>query len=184
MALLTGGGLAAVGGLVSGWLTNWLGDKRDERRYTHEQKMAREARRQDRLELAYVELGKYLSRSGDWARAVRPFIGPVPPPDPLPPEERWRIETLVRAYGSEKVRQLLGQWEDQAKKIQNADHVIQLLEQVSNPSSGLDAEAHKEQLALPGYKDALFMAEDAIRDQMSRELTSDEPPALTGKLVR
>lgn len=76
----------------------------------------------------------------------------------------------MRAYGSEKVRQLLGQWEDQAKKIENADRVIQLLDQVSNPSPQLDAEAHKEQLAPPGYKDTLFKAEDAIREQMSREL--------------
>lgn len=173
LALLTGGGLAAVGGLGSGLLTNWLGAKRDTRRYSHEQEMAREARRQDRLDLAYVELGKYLSRYGDWARAIRPLIGPVPVPDPLPTEERWRIESLVIAYGSDDVRRLLGLWEEQAKKIQNADQLIQLVEQTRNPSSGLDQEAHKEQLALPGYKEALFKAEAGMRDQMRRDLASE-----------
>jgi hypothetical protein len=29
LAILTGGGLAALGGLLSGLVTNWLGDKRD-----------------------------------------------------------------------------------------------------------------------------------------------------------
>jgi hypothetical protein len=174
LALLTGGGLAAVGGLASGSLTNWLGAKRDERKYSHEQVMALEARHQERLDLAYMELGGYLSRYGDWARAVRPLWGPVKAPDPLPPEERWRVETLVIAYGSEEVRRLLGLWEEQAKKIQNVDQLIQLLEEFRDPSTELFQEAHKEQAALPTYKEALFKADDAIRAQMRRELGSED----------
>ena len=65
--------------------------------------MAREARVQERLDQAYIALGEYLSRFEDWARSVHPFLGPVPAPDPLPPGERWRIEALVTAYGSEEV---------------------------------------------------------------------------------
>jgi len=45
-----------VGGLLSGVLTAWLGARRDKRRHTHEQKMAREARAQERLAQTYVEL--------------------------------------------------------------------------------------------------------------------------------
>jgi hypothetical protein len=56
LAILTGGGLAAVCGLISGLLTNWLGDKRDQRKYEHERAMALDARRQERLEKAFLEL--------------------------------------------------------------------------------------------------------------------------------
>ena len=47
--------------------------------------MAAETRRQDRLEGAYHELGMFLSWQADWTRAVHPFIGPVPAPEPIPP---------------------------------------------------------------------------------------------------
>jgi len=57
LALLAGGWAAMVGGLLSGVLTAWLGARRDKRRrHTHEQKMAREARAQERLAQTYVEL--------------------------------------------------------------------------------------------------------------------------------
>jgi hypothetical protein len=84
------------------------------------------------------------------------------------------METLVMAYGSEKVLQLLRPWEEQARKIDNADRIIRQVQQSPNPSPQLDAEAHKEQLALPDYKEALFKAEDAIRDQVKRELANEE----------
>jgi hypothetical protein len=57
VTLLTGGGLIAAGAVVSGLLTNWLGSRRDKRGYEHEQKMAREARTQERLDQAYIALG-------------------------------------------------------------------------------------------------------------------------------
>jgi hypothetical protein len=77
LTVLTGGGLVALGGLVNGWLANRQGAKRDQSRYDHERKMAEEARRQERLDQAYIALGEYLSHFGDWARSVQPFIGPV-----------------------------------------------------------------------------------------------------------
>src|SRR5258708_22998545 len=139
LTLLTGGGLvaagAAVGGVLSAWLSNRLGAKRDERSYSHQREMAREARRQDRLDQAYTELGTYLSRYADWARSVQPFWGPVPAPDPLPPAERWRVETLVTQYGSSDVRRLLERWGEQATKIDTADHAIPTVERSHNPTT-------------------------------------------------
>jgi len=172
LALLTGGGLAVMGGVLSGVLTAWLGAKRDKRRYTHERKMAREARVQERLAQTYVELHTYLSHHQDWANSVRPMWGPVPAPDPLPPAERWRIEALVTAYGSDEVRRLLGEWIEQAKKIENADQLMKLVEESRNPTDKLDAEAQAEHRAIPDYKVAMRRADEAIRDQVRRELTS------------
>ena len=74
-ALLTGGGLLAIGAVVSGVLTNWLGAKRDERKYVHEQAMAREARHQERLAQTYIELLKYVSHYSDWAESIPPLGG-------------------------------------------------------------------------------------------------------------
>jgi len=64
IALLTGGGLVAAGAVINGVVTGLLNSR-----------AAREARKQDRLDKAYIELGEYLSRFGDWARSVQPFWG-------------------------------------------------------------------------------------------------------------
>src|SRR5260370_34669216 len=99
LTLLTSGGLIAAGAVASGLLTNWQGARRDKRRYKHERETAREARYQERLDQAYIALGEYLSRFGDWARAGQPFLGPAPAPDPPQPGERWDLEAPVTAYG-------------------------------------------------------------------------------------
>jgi hypothetical protein len=192
LTLATGGGLVALGGLASGFVTNWLGAKRDQRRYdheqdmarasrSHEQDMAREARSQERLDRAYIALGEYLSRFGDWARSVRPFTGPVPAPAPQPPEEQWHIEALVTAYGSEEVRLLLEQWRKRARIIENADLVIRSAEQSPDLSAELDEKALRERQALEDYRKAMHDAADAIRGQMRQELDrSGSPPATPG----
>lgn len=176
LAVLTGGGLVAAGGLLSGWLNNWLGGKRDRLTHAHEQELAREARRQDRLDRAYIELGAFLSHYGDWARSVQPFLGPVPVPAPLPPEDRWRIEALVTAYGSDDVRRLLDQWGEHARKIDNADVVIRMAEQSRAAEPELDQEALRERHALEDYRKAMHEAADAIRDQMRTELAGQAAP--------
>jgi len=65
VAVLENCGLIAAGAVVSGLLANWLGSRRDKRGYEHEQKMAREARTQERLDQAYIALGEYLSHFED-----------------------------------------------------------------------------------------------------------------------
>jgi hypothetical protein len=168
LAVLIGGVLAAAGGLLSGWQNNWLGSKRDQRTHTHEQQMAREALGQGRLDRTHTELGIYLSHMAEWARSVHPSIGPVPTPDPMPDQERWRIETLVTNHGSPEVRQLLDRWGEQRLKIQRADMVIAMAEQ--SQSTGLNEQARQERLALEDSRKAMYEAADAIRDQMRKEL--------------
>jgi hypothetical protein len=170
LTLLTGGGLVAAGSVASGLLTNWLGSSRDKRGYKHEQVMAREARIQERLDQAYIALGEYLSRFEDWARSVHPFLGPVPAPDPLQPAERWRIEALVTAYGSEEVQRMLDRWGECARRIENADVVIRMADTARSPSPELDQDALREKHALEDYRKAMRDAADAIRSQIQREL--------------
>jgi len=165
MALLTGGGLVALGGLAVALVEA----RRDKSRHRYEKDLAREARQQDRLERAYCELGIYLSHQTDWARSVHPFIGPVPAPDPIPPNDRWRIEALVTNHGSLEVRRLLERLGETGRKIENADIVIRMAEQSREPG-GLAEEARRERLALEDYRKALYEAADDIRAQMNAEL--------------
>ncbi len=172
MTLLTGGGLVGLGGFVNGWLANRHAAKRDEQRYEHEQAMAAETRRQERLEEAYIELLGYLSRQWAWARSVRPFWGQFSAPEPLPQEERWRIEALVTAYGSQEVARLLEEWGKRAAAIEAADATIRDAES-PNPSQQADDEARQTLKAMAGHKDAMQKADRAIRDQVRRELAGE-----------
>jgi hypothetical protein len=88
-ALITGGSTAVVA-IAGLWAT--LASTRQTIRSQRD--VAREARHQERLEQAYIALGEYLSRFGDWARSVHPFLGPIQAPEPLPPRNdgtsrRW-----------------------------------------------------------------------------------------------
>jgi hypothetical protein len=170
MTLLAGGGLLAAGTLLGVLQDNWLGSRRDRRTHAHDQRMAQEARRQDRLETTYTQLGVYLAHHADWARSVHPFMGPVPAPDPLSPAERWRIETLVANHGSPEVRRLLERWGEIARKIDNADAVIRLAEGSRTVEPELDREALRERQALEDYRKALYEAADDIRCRMHAEM--------------
>lgn len=130
----------------------------------------RAAQRRDRLAQAYTELGMYLSRHADWAASVRPYWGQIPTPDPLTPQDRWRVETAVTLYGSPEVGRLLAQWTDHARKIDMADDTIRRADK--SASGDLDDEARKERIALPAYKAALAAADAAIRAQMNREIAT------------
>lgn len=179
--LLTGGGLTAIGVVLAALAANWLGARRDKRRYEHEQAMAAQARhheqamaaetrRQERMEQAYIELLQYLSRQWRWARSVRPMWGETDAPGPLPEEEQWRIEALVTAYGSFEVACLISEWGDRAAKLEDADATIRVREESPNPSQQLDDEAMREHKAIPSYREAMLEADRAIRDRVREEL--------------
>lgn len=180
LAVLTGGGLALVGGLLSGWLTNWLGARRDERKYAHEKSLALEARRQERLEHTYSELLGYLSHYRAWALSIRPLLGSVTAPEPLTDQDRWRIEALVAMHGSAEVRRLLEEWGRYPPKIQDADYTIQMAE-TRRPSPQLEAEVEKAEHKLPQRKAAMDAADAKIRDRVRLELAGiPEPPPPLG----
>lgn len=100
---------------------------------------------------------------------MQPFLGPVLAPDPLHPADRWHIQALVTAYGSEEVQRLLDRWGECAGRIENADITIRLANESRDPGA-LDQEALKEKHALEDYRKAMRDAGDAIRSQVRREL--------------
>jgi hypothetical protein len=176
LTLLTGGGLVAAGAALSALVNNWLGSKRDERTRAHERQMAQEALGQERRERTYTELGIYLAHYADWAGSIRPLWGPIPAPPPMPPEERWRIQTLVMNHGSSEVRRLVEQLGEQVRKIEQADTTITAADSARGAEPELEERARQERLALEGYKKAMHETADAIRDQMRAELEGRTEP--------
>jgi hypothetical protein len=167
---------STVGGVMASLLTSWLQDWRDRRRYRHELTMAREARLQTRLEQAYIELLLYLSNLGDWAESVGPFRGQPPEPEPLTEEQHRRIDALMAAHGSRQVHRLLREVNARASRIQAADHTIRAVEGSKNPGQQAGdetLETLREHEAMPGYKEALAKAIDALQEQVRLELRGE-----------
>lgn len=96
--------------------------------------MALEARCQQRLEQAYVELLGYLAHHA-WARSMSALFD-VKAPDPLTDEGVKRIEALVTAYGSDEVRQLLVEWIRRGGKLAEASAVTDLEQKVHQSERG------------------------------------------------
>lgn len=78
----------------------------------HAEAMAADERTHKRLESAYVELLQMIEQAGHWADRLYPLMD-TDPPRPLPEmpsvDEQIRVRALVDAYGSDEVRELLGQ---------------------------------------------------------------------------
>lgn len=177
LAILTGGGLAALGGLLSGLVTNWLGDRRDRRKYEHEQAMASETRRQQRLEKAYIELFGFLAHHAEVAWSMGPLGGLVEKLHPLPGEERRRIDVLISAYGSPEVRKLLDEWIQCFMALSGVAARLEITTGMVEDSQGsspqLEDEAKRERKAMVSYQEALQRADEAIRDRVRRELAGE-----------
>jgi hypothetical protein len=174
LAILTGGGLAALGGLLSGLVTNWLGDKRDRRKYEHERAMALEARRQERLEQSYIELLGFLSHYAEWMGSVRRLLGQqVPLPDPPPREELNRVMVLLEAYGSQEVRRRLGEWRSCAEKLQAFDAGLPLVPLHDEADAEAEAWARDPIKLKAAQREAALKADKAIRDRIRQELAGE-----------
>jgi len=134
--------------------------------------MALEARRQQRLEQAYIDLLSYLSHHQELAWSMGP-LSEMSAPEPLSREERWRIEGLVTAYGSQEVRRLLEAWTRCLMKVQIANMASQLLEESQGLKPQLEEQAKQEQKAIPSYNEAVNRADAAIRERVRRELAGE-----------
>ena len=95
----------------------------------HSQRMADEARQQERLADAYVRLLVLVERVGQWAQMVMPLMD-MDPPQPVRPlpglDEQAEAEAVVNAFGSDQVRQGFKAWRDVIQDMIRAVHLINL----------------------------------------------------------
>jgi hypothetical protein len=109
----------------------------------HAEKLAREARTQERLADAYVEVLTIAARVGAWAQSVRPILDTNPPavPPPLPSvEEQMRAEALLLAFGSKAARHVFELWRESAWEVIRGDQSIAFGQQLAKEQgpSGID----------------------------------------------
>lgn len=113
VALATAG---LAGGGIGAFFT-WLAAKqaRDDAKA-----IAREARDQQRLANAYVELLEVSELTGQWAQTALTPLGAGPSwqaSDSPTVREQAHTEALVKAFGSAEVRELMGKWRSTVKEM-------------------------------------------------------------------
>ena len=153
----------AVG--VAGMFFTWLTGKeaRDDARAT-----AREAREQQRLENAYIELLDVAERTGQWVRMVCP-VWDTNPPQPVPAElpslpEQAHTEALVNAFGSAEVRERMKTWRDVALEVIST--VTQIRWEEADPT-GAEESPRRTLEHLRGQE---RVAREALANQVAVEL--------------
>lgn len=131
-------GTSAVGiaGIVGTWLTGKQGREQAlatlREQLGHDRLQAREAREQERLQSAYLELLKMVHRVGIWAETVYPMMGPSPDV-PLPPLEiQADTAALVAAFGTPEVEEKLEAWRSVVKKMIALAGLVPLQDKDSN----------------------------------------------------
>ena len=114
-----------VAGIFGTWLTGKQGRDRAEaisrETLAQERLLANEARKQQRLENAYVDLLDMAERAGQWAQMVLPMID-TNPPQPVPAElpsleEQAHTVALVQTFGSDEVLERMKTWRAVVKEI-------------------------------------------------------------------
>lgn len=137
----------------------------------------REERRQRRLENAYGELLMMLSETYQWARSVFPFITSNAEDYRLPPipesADSARREAIVTAAWSPRVQQLMDPWRDAVASVNNAGVAIHTALETEGKGrpSGIDGAKYRKEL--PRRVDAVWRADQAIREQVWQELNGD-----------
>lgn len=161
----TGITAAIVGG--AGMFFTWLTGKqsRDAARAD-----AKEAREQQRLENAYVDLLDMAERAGQWALMVLPVVDTNPPqPDPDLPSinERAHTEALVKAFGSAEVRERMEVWRDVVKEMIATVGLIRWIEADTTAHRGIQENPRGK---LEGLRRQEREAREALGNQVAVEL--------------
>lgn len=137
-------------------------------RSSHERTLAEEARRQQRLENAYIELLDMAEKVGYWAQFSYPILEYNPPqPQPELPDlpSQARTEALVKGFGSRVVLHLMTSWRKIVKDMLVQHSIIQFAH--SQDQGQIALEARKKFFDL---KEPESRAREAIGDQVSAEL--------------
>ncbi|MGB8386684.1 hypothetical protein [Mycobacterium sp.] len=166
-----------VAGIFFTWLTGKQGRDHAEtisnQRLTHERLLAKEAREQERLENAYVELLRMAERAGQWAQMVYPvFQSGQPPSTPLPSlEVQADTEALVNAFGSAEVRELLETWRSVLREVIST--VAQIQWEESDPTR---ASQQSPRLTLESLRGQERTTREALAKQVAVELGQRTDP--------
>jgi hypothetical protein len=160
-----------VAGIFFTWLSGKQGRDHAEtvlsQQLAHERLLASEARDQQRLETAYVDLLDMAERAGQWAQMVLPMIDTHPPqPDPPLPtlEVQAHTQAVVKAFGSSQVRERLENWESVVKKAISTVAVAHMTKDV--PVEAAQARVTLERDLRPQER----AAREALAEQISAEL--------------
>jgi len=151
-----------------------------DKRNKHERQLAGEARVQQRLAEAYVELLELVHAVGQWSDLVRPIIGPGPEPPPLPSlPQQARVQALIDAYASDAVKGLMKSWQDVVTKVRVADMTIGFASQRDGVRSPAAAE-QRQQLEEKGWQElmALRPAEHAARQALADQVAAELGPQI------
>jgi len=130
VATASAGVVAGGIGVYFTWLTGKQGRDHAETitrdQLAHERLLTREARVQQRLENAYVDLLRMAERAGQWAQMSYPIVG-RPPELPLPSlVEQANTTALVRAFGSAEVLKRLETWRTVVQQMTTTAELIEL----------------------------------------------------------
>lgn len=106
---------AGAVGVFFTWLSGKQGRDHAERtareQLAQQRLLAQDARDQERLENAYLELLRMVEGLGQWVQHVYPSVDlGTPIKNPPTVDEQARTQALVNAFGSHRVRELLNEW--------------------------------------------------------------------------
>jgi hypothetical protein len=138
---------------------------------------AQEERRQRRLETSYEALLAYLSQGLDWVLSVYPLVtheeGYTMPPLPELPD-RHRVEAVVTAYWSPRIRQLMEEWQQALEAVRREGFTIASGQRALERGELRPALGERmnvaETVGLPAAKLAVWDVADRIREQVRLEL--------------
>jgi hypothetical protein len=126
-------GVVALAGIASTFATASRGRAQAERlasqSYDRSDAASREARRQERLATAYVEVLDIAEQVGQWAQSLSPVMDTIPP-QPLPPlpplPSQSRARALILAFGTDEALEALESWRTAVREVEHAHHSLQL----------------------------------------------------------
>lgn len=96
---------------------------------SHERLMAEDARKQQRLENAYIEMLEMTEKASQWAQIAYPLFDsnpPAPVPDLPSLDAQSHVEALVRAFGSDEVLDLFEAWRSVIVEMVRCDRLIKM----------------------------------------------------------
>ena len=178
-------------GIVFTWLTGKQGRDHAEaifnQQLTHEQLLAKEAREQQRLENAYVDLLDMAQRVGHWAQRAYPIMDTNPPQSvpPLPSlVEQAHTGALVNAFGSHGVLERMETWQSVVHQMIATTRLIELEDRGINPTArrhfDLDCGHKSAQHAKPSPIRWQSNLDSAPHRNRIRALRNDESRGLYG----